>query len=102
MSSMIGSGFLSFAFRAATTSLTPVEGSSLTTSWFGSGMWLARQNARRGGCLKTSRSSVCVAGRRLPVRTKNGTPAQRQLSMSSRSAAYVSVWESGATPSISR
>jgi hypothetical protein len=33
---------------------------------------------------------------------KNGTPAQRQFSISSRSAAYVSVVESGATPSIER
>ena len=39
-------------------------------------------------------------GSRLPVRMKNGTPAQRQFSISSRSAAYVSVVESGATPSI--
>ena len=51
---------------------------------------------------KTTRSSVCVAGRHFPVRMKNGTPDQRQLSISSRSAAYVSVVESGATPSIAR
>ena len=50
--------------------------------------------------LKTSRTSVWVIGSRFPVRMKNGTPDQRQLSMSSRSAAYVSVVESGATPSI--
>ena len=56
----------------------------------------------RGGCLNTSRSSVCVTGSRLPVRMKNGTPDQRQFSISSRSAAYVSVVESGATPSIER
>ena len=41
-----------------------------------------------------------MTGSRLPVRMKNGTPDQRQFSMSSRSAAYVSVVESGATPSI--
>ncbi len=34
------------------------------------------------------------------MRMKNGTPAQRQLSMSRRSAAYVSVVEPAATPSI--
>ena len=39
------------------------------------------------GRWKTSRSSVCVTGRCLPVRMKNGTPDQRQLSISSRSAA---------------
>ena len=84
-------------------SLTPVDGSSLTTSWFGSGRLPTQLEARAsGGCLKTSRSSVCVAGRRLPVRMKNGTPAQRQFSISSRSAAYVSVVESAATPSMSR
>ena len=78
----------------------PVDGSSLTTSWFGSG-WRSRSaKPSRGGVLEDSRSSVCVAGRRLPVRMKNGTPDQRQLSMSSRSAAYVSVVESAATPSI--
>ena len=47
-----------------------------------------------------SRSSVWVTGRCLPVRMKNGTPSQRQLSISSRIAAYVSVAESAATPSI--
>ena len=38
----------------------------------------------------------------VPVRTKNGTPAHRQVSISRRSAAYVSVVEPGATPSVSR
>jgi hypothetical protein len=41
----------------------------------------------RGGRWKTRRSSVCVTGMRLPVRMKIGTPDQRQLSMSRRSAA---------------
>ena len=59
-----------------------------------------RGEAERGGCRNTSRSSVCVTGSRFPVRMKNGTPAQRQFSMSSRSAAYVSVVESSATPSM--
>ena len=56
----------------------------------------------RGGRLKTRRSSVCVTGSRLPVRMKKGTPDQRQFSISSLSAAYVSVVESGATPSMER
>ena len=48
----------------------------------------ARAGSRAAaGRLKTSRSSVCVTGRRLPVRMKNGTPDQRQLSISRRSAA---------------
>ena len=33
-----------------------------------------------------------------PDRRKNGTPAQRQLSISARTATMVSVWESGGTP----
>ena len=73
---------------ASTRSLTPVEGSSLTTNWSGSsGRWDPGQKFSRGGSLKTSRSSVWVIGRHLPVRMKNGTPDQRQLSISSRRAA---------------
>ena len=67
----------------------------------GLGVVAAGQNPSRGGRLKTSRSSVWVTGSRLPVRMKKGTPAQRQFSMSSRSAAYVSVVEPGATPLMS-
>ena len=43
--------------------------------------------AIRGGCLNTSRTSVCLISICLPVRMKNGTPAQRQLSISRRIAA---------------
>ncbi len=57
---------------------------------------------RRGGSRKTARSSVWVTGSFLPVRMNQGTPAQRQLSISRRIAAYVSVVDSDATPSISR
>ena len=39
---------------------------------------------------------------RFPVRRKNGTPAQRQLSISQRRAMNVSVSEFGATPGSSR
>ena len=53
-----------------------------------------RRSPAAAGGWNTSRSSVCVTGRHLPVRMKNGTPDQRQLSISSRSAAYVSVVES--------
>ena len=101
MSSVIVEARFSSAWCASTSSWIPVVGSSLTTSWFGcSESYIAKPSF--GGCLKTSRSSVCVTGRRLPVRMKNGTPAQRQFSISSRSAAYVSVVESSATPSIER
>jgi len=55
-----------------------------------------------GGRWKTRRSSVCVIGRHLPARMKIGTPDQRQLSMSRRIAAKVSVLESAATPGIWR
>ena len=58
---------------ACTRNWNPVLGSSLTTTWFGS-ISVAAAKPSRGGCLKTSRSSVCVTGRRLPVRMKNGTP----------------------------
>ena len=51
-----------------------MDGSSLITSWLGSGWWSAGQKPRRGGRLKTRRSSVWVTGSRLPVRMKNGTP----------------------------
>ena len=37
-------------------------------------------------------------GRRLPVRSRKGTPYQRQLSMKIRSATYVSVRDLGSTP----
>ena len=39
---------------------------------------------------------------RLPVRRKNGTPAQRQLSIVHFSAMKVSVSDSGSTPSSER
>ena len=61
-----------------------------------------RSKPSLGGRSKTSLTSVWVAARCFPVRMKNGTPDQRQLSMSSRRAAYVSVVESAATPSVSR
>ncbi len=85
---------------AARIAWIPVEGSSLTTIWFGSEDAIPKPS--RGGCLNTTRTSVWVTGRRFPVRMKNGTPDQRQFSISSRSAAYVSVAESAATPSIPR
>ncbi|CFS36282.1 Uncharacterised protein [Mycobacterium tuberculosis] len=44
---------------------------------------------------------MTFAGSSFPARTKIGTPAQRQLSISVRSATYVSVAESLATPATS-
>ena len=43
-------------------------------------------------------TSVAVSGSDLPARMKKGTPAQRQESTSSRTAAKVSTVEVGATP----
>ena len=72
-------------------SLIPVAGVELDHELVRLRAPLAAAKPSSGGRLNTSRSSVCVTGRRLPVRMKNGTPDQRQLSISSRSAAYVSV-----------
>src|SRR5437763_1286673 len=55
-----------------------------------------------GGRLRPRPASVWVGGRHLAVRRAPGAPDPRQLSTSSFSAAYVSVVESGATPSMSR
>ena len=67
----------------------PVVGSSLITSWLsiGSRIPCIEMKPSRGGRLNTSRTSVWVTGSRLPVRMNQGTPDQRQLSISSRSAA---------------
>ena len=45
--------------------------------------------------------SLARLGRRLPVRRKNGTPAQRQLSTKTCSATKVSVRDLGSTPGLS-
>ena len=55
-------------------------------------------NIRRGGSRKAIVSRWRLSARRLPVRRKNGTPSQRQLSTKALSATKVSVSESGATP----
>ena len=47
-------------------------------------------------------TSVHVRASALPARTKNGTPSQRHESTWSRSAAYVAMYESFATPGSSR
>src|ERR1700722_923210 len=49
--------------------------------------------------IETMRAPSAIS---LPVRRKNGTPAQRQLSISQRSAMNVSVSESRDTPSLQR
>src|SRR5215211_2480452 len=46
-----------------------------------------------GGGLRPTRTSHTVSGRHLPTRIRNGTPAQRQVGMLSRSAAKVSTVE---------
>ena len=52
--------------------------------------------------MKTTLTSLDLAGMHLPARMKKGTPLQRQLSTSSSTAAKVSVVESGATSLTSR
>ena len=51
-----------------------------------------------GGSRKAIEMMRWPAAMRLPVRKKNGTPAQRQLSMKHLSAMKVSVSDSGSTP----
>ena len=81
----------------------PGRGPMRSTSWFGSGRGASLgTKPSHGVVLKTTRTSVTVTGSDLPARMKKGTPDQRQLSISSRSAQNVSVCESGATPSTSR
>ena len=65
---------------------SPASGSILNTSWFGSVRCGRSRKARRGGRLKITLISVDDAASALPARMKNGTPAQRQLSTSRRSA----------------
>ena len=55
-----------------------------------------------GGRLKCREISVVLRESRLPVRRRNGTPAQRHESRYTRRAAKVSVQEPAATPSSSR
>ncbi len=56
----------------------------------------------RGGSLNAIEMIRAPSAIFLPVRRKNGTPAQRQLSISTFSATNVSVSESSATSSSSR
>ena len=81
----------------------PGLGPIRSTSWLGSGRGASfGTKPSQGVVLKTTRTSVTVTGSDFPARMKNGTPDQRQLSISSRIAQKVSVCESGATPSTSR
>src|SRR5690606_28749956 len=63
------------ARRASSVIRNPVTGSNLTTSWSGSGSRsCGKVSPSLGGRRNTTRSSVTVAGRCLPVRSRNGTP----------------------------
>src|SRR5882672_1163934 len=55
-----------------------------------------------GTSFRKTEISLARFGNRLPVRMKNGTPAQRQLSIQICSATNVSVRELGLTPGSSR
>ncbi len=99
MSRLICSGVAESLRWASTSSRTPVVGWSLITSSSDGGISLPLvAYPRRGGSLKTSRSSHWSTASSFPVRMKKGTPLQRQLSISRRIAANVSVLESLATP----
>ena len=52
-----------------------------------------------GGSRKAIEMILCPSASLLPVRRKNGTPAQRQLSMAHFRAMKVSASDSGSTPS---
>jgi hypothetical protein len=55
-----------------------------------------------GGSWNAMEMIRCPSAMHLPVRKKNGTPAQRQLSISALSATNVSVSDSADTPGSSR
>jgi hypothetical protein len=59
-------------------------------------------NSCSGGVRNWTRTSVNFCGMRLPWRSRIGTPAQRQLSISARIATKVSVLEPAGTPFSSR
>src|ERR1700733_6397106 len=59
-------------------------------------------NMLLGGSRKAMEMIRWPSASRLPVRRKNGTPAQRQLSIEHFNAMKVSVSDSGATPSSDR
>ncbi len=59
-------------------------------------------NMRSGGGWKPRTMTWREAPMALPERRKNGTPCQRQLSTSARTATIVSVCESAATPGSDR
>ena len=84
-------------------SATPSFGWTVRISWLG---WTPTEpsdlKARCGTGLSCTAISVTLRVSRLPVRRKIGTPAQRQLCTSRRSAAYVAVAESGGTPGSER
>jgi hypothetical protein len=82
------------------TAIEPGSAKSMTISFRPSRAPIG--NIRSGGSWKPSVTSCRLAASFLPERRKNGTPAHRQLSISTRTAAMVSVRESGATPSSSR
>src|ERR671916_3349774 len=79
---------------------TPSLGCIVSTSTLGrTPVDMSDWNATSGTGLSVTAISVILRAGRLPVRRYIGTPAQRQLWTSRRSAAYVSVLESGGTPS---
>jgi hypothetical protein len=73
---------------APSDSATPSLGCTVRISWFGcTPTDPSDVNARCGTGLSCTAISVTLRASRLPVRSTIGTPAQRQLCTSSRSAA---------------
>ena len=71
---------------AAKRSRIPSSGWIRIASRFGSGSAPALRKSIMGGRLNWTAISVARRGRRLPVRRKKGTPAQRQLCTPTRRA----------------
>ena len=86
---------------AVAVSLFPVTGQPLPlVSMGGTSIWFTC--IAIGIILSVSRANEDSTAMRLPVRRKNGTPAQRQLSIKKRSATKLSVADVAATPGSSR
>ncbi len=80
----------------------PSSGCTRITIRVGMPRWRRPPILSSGASRSLIKTSVARRRSALPVRTKIGTPSQRQFSMDTRAAAYVSRLDSGATPGSSR
>jgi hypothetical protein len=81
-----GTGRQDCSASADSCSRRPGSGSIRSTIWLGPALVGRERKASRGSRRRNSRTSVTLRGSALPARRKTGTSAQRQLSISSRSA----------------